>query len=78
MSASLRNFGCFSGAQIGLRPDDRVTSMNHPTAHEASTHPGLLGDTTTCDYSDKLKKFNAFAQPELRLRPYLAVEQLAA
>ncbi|HEX2789446.1 MAG TPA: hypothetical protein VHN17_03390 [Steroidobacteraceae bacterium] len=52
--------------------------MNHPTAHEASTHPGLLGDTTTCDYSDKLKKFNAFAQPELRLRPYLAVEQLAA
>jgi hypothetical protein len=25
-----------------------------------------------------LKKFNAFAQPELRLRPYLAVEQLAA
>jgi SAM-dependent methyltransferase len=26
----------------------------------------LLGDTTSRDYSDKLSKFNAFAQPELR------------
>ena len=27
---------------------------------------GLLGDTAARDYSDKLSKFNAFAQPELR------------
>lgn len=27
---------------------------------------GLLGDTTTRDYSDKLRRFNAFAAPELR------------
>jgi SAM-dependent methyltransferase len=29
-------------------------------------YDGLLGDTTARDYSDKLSKFNAFAQPELR------------
>jgi len=29
-------------------------------------HDGLLGDTTARDYSGKLSKFNAFAQPELR------------
>jgi SAM-dependent methyltransferase len=28
--------------------------------------PGLLGDTTTRDYSRKLKLFNSFAEPELR------------
>ena len=28
--------------------------------------PGLLGDTSARDYSDKLSKFNAFAQPELQ------------
>jgi SAM-dependent methyltransferase len=28
-------------------------------------HDGLLGDTAARDYSDKLSKFNAFAQPEL-------------
>jgi SAM-dependent methyltransferase len=29
-------------------------------------HDGRLGDTTARDYSNKLSKFNAFAQPELR------------
>jgi SAM-dependent methyltransferase len=31
-----------------------------------SAPPGLLGDTTARDYSEKLKLFNAFAEPELR------------
>jgi SAM-dependent methyltransferase len=31
-----------------------------------SRHDGRLGDTTARDYSGKLSKFNAFAQPELR------------
>jgi SAM-dependent methyltransferase len=31
-----------------------------------SSYDGLLGDTTARDYSDKLSKFNAFAEPELR------------
>jgi SAM-dependent methyltransferase len=35
-------------------------------AHLSTRHDGLLGDTTVRDYSDKLSKFNAFAQPELR------------
>jgi SAM-dependent methyltransferase len=36
--------------------------------HELISRPceGLLGDTAARDYSDKLSKFNAFAQPELR------------
>jgi SAM-dependent methyltransferase len=32
----------------------------------ATRFGGLLGDTTARDYSGKLSKFNAFAQPELR------------
>jgi SAM-dependent methyltransferase len=32
----------------------------------ATGYGGLLGDTTARDYSDKLARFNAFAQPELR------------
>ncbi|HEY4144528.1 class I SAM-dependent methyltransferase [Pinirhizobacter sp.] len=32
----------------------------------STTPSGLLGDTTTRDYSRKLKLFNAFAAPELR------------
>jgi SAM-dependent methyltransferase len=32
----------------------------------STRYDGLLGDTTARDYSDKLSKFNAFAQPELR------------
>jgi SAM-dependent methyltransferase len=32
----------------------------------SARHDGLLGDTIARDYSDKLSKFNAFAQPELR------------
>jgi SAM-dependent methyltransferase len=31
-----------------------------------SSYDGLLGDTTARDYSGKLSKFNAFAEPELR------------
>jgi SAM-dependent methyltransferase len=31
----------------------------------ATRNDGLLGDTAARDYSDKLSKFNAFAQPEL-------------
>ena len=34
--------------------------------HLSARHGALLGDTATRDYSDKLSKFNAFAQPELR------------
>jgi SAM-dependent methyltransferase len=34
--------------------------------HISARHDGLLGDTAARDYSDKLSKFNAFAQPELR------------
>jgi SAM-dependent methyltransferase len=34
--------------------------------HISTRHDGLLGDTNARDYSDKLSKFNAFAQPELR------------
>ncbi|HEV7357794.1 MAG TPA: class I SAM-dependent methyltransferase [Steroidobacteraceae bacterium] len=34
--------------------------------HVSTRHGGLLGDTTARDYSGKLSKFNAFAQPELR------------
>lgn len=33
--------------------------------HISTRHDGLLGDTVARDYSDKLSKFNAFAQPEL-------------
>jgi SAM-dependent methyltransferase len=38
------------------------------TVHSSTAvpSPGLLGDTTARDYSDKLSKFNAFAEPELR------------
>jgi SAM-dependent methyltransferase len=32
----------------------------------STRHAALLGDTTARDYSGKLSKFNAFAQPELR------------
>jgi SAM-dependent methyltransferase len=31
-----------------------------------NAQPGLLGDTTERDYSTKLRRFNAFAAPELR------------
>jgi SAM-dependent methyltransferase len=34
--------------------------------HLSTRYDGLLGDTTARDYSDKLSKFNGFAQPELR------------
>jgi SAM-dependent methyltransferase len=37
------------------------------TAGDASIQPGLLGDTSTRDYASKLRQFNAFARPELRL-----------
>lgn len=40
--------------------------MIRPTAENATTHKGLLGDTAVRDYSSKLRQFNAFAQPELR------------
>jgi SAM-dependent methyltransferase len=40
--------------------------MTPPTADNASTKPGLLGDTAARDYAGKLKQFNAFAAPELR------------
>ena len=36
-----------------------------PHVRAATRHDGLLGDTIARDYSDKLSKFNAFAQPEL-------------
>jgi SAM-dependent methyltransferase len=41
--------------------------MNRLTAHDAAVPAGLLGDTATRDYASKLKQFNAFARPELRL-----------
>lgn len=34
--------------------------------HVCTRYEGLLGDTSERDYSGKLSKFNAFAQPELR------------
>lgn len=34
--------------------------------NSSTTAPGLLGDTAARDYSGKLKRFNAFAAPELR------------
>jgi ubiquinone/menaquinone biosynthesis C-methylase UbiE len=40
--------------------------MTDPDGSTASRHEGLLGDTLARDYSGKLSKFNAFAQPELR------------
>ena len=33
---------------------------------DSTRRDGLLGDTIARDYSDKLSRFNAFAQPELR------------
>jgi SAM-dependent methyltransferase len=41
--------------------------MSKPTADLPGAAPGLLGDTATRDYASKLKQFNAFAEPELRL-----------
>jgi SAM-dependent methyltransferase len=40
--------------------------MREVQEHVSIRHDGLLGDTTARDYSEKLSKFNAFAQPELR------------
>lgn len=40
--------------------------MSDVSAHVSSRSDALLGDTAARDYSDKLSKFNAFAQPELR------------
>ena len=40
--------------------------MTHAREHIRGPSDGLLGDTAARDYSDKLSKFNAFAQPELR------------
>ena len=40
--------------------------MSDLQEHVSKRYQGLLGDTTARDYSDKLSKFNAFAQPELR------------
>jgi SAM-dependent methyltransferase len=40
--------------------------MNDVRAGIGTPPNGLLGDTTARDYADKLSKFNAFAQPELR------------
>ena len=39
---------------------------NRGAVERMSTLPGLLGDTTSRDYSRKLRLFNAFAEPELR------------
>jgi SAM-dependent methyltransferase len=39
--------------------------MSH-VQHVTKRYDSLLGDSTARDYSDKLSKFNAFAQPELR------------
>jgi SAM-dependent methyltransferase len=39
-----------------------MTDVQEPAS---ARYDGLLGDTTARDYSDKLSKFNAFAQPEL-------------
>jgi SAM-dependent methyltransferase len=40
--------------------------MTHVQEHAATRQQGLLGDTAARDYSGKLSRFNAFAQPELR------------
>ena len=40
--------------------------MSDVNEHVSGRYEGLLGDTAARDYSDKLSKFNAFAQPELR------------
>jgi SAM-dependent methyltransferase len=40
--------------------------MTHAHEHAATRQHGLLGDTAARDYSGKLSRFNAFAQPELR------------
>jgi SAM-dependent methyltransferase len=40
--------------------------MSDIQEHSSTRYDGLLGDTTARDYSHKLSKFNAFAQPELR------------
>jgi SAM-dependent methyltransferase len=40
--------------------------MSDVSEHISSRSDALLGDTAARDYSDKLSKFNAFAQPELR------------
>jgi SAM-dependent methyltransferase len=40
--------------------------MNALSAHRGRNPDGLLGDTEARDYSEKLSKFNAFAQPELQ------------
>ena len=40
--------------------------MSEIQEHASTRYDGLLGDTTARDYSHKLSKFNAFAQPELR------------
>lgn len=42
------------------------TKMSEIQEHASTRYDGLLGDTTARDYSHKLSKFNAFAQPELR------------
>jgi SAM-dependent methyltransferase len=39
--------------------------MSDVHEHVSARYDGLLGDTTARDYSDKLSKFNDFAQPEL-------------
>jgi SAM-dependent methyltransferase len=40
--------------------------MSDVSEHVSSRSDALLGDTAARDYSDKLSRFNAFAQPELR------------
>jgi SAM-dependent methyltransferase len=40
--------------------------MTHPAPALAAPCVGLLGDTPLRDYSRKLSRFNAFAEPELR------------
>jgi len=45
-------------------PDSRRGIMHNARTEESS--PGLLGDTATRDYSSKLRRFNAFAEQELR------------
>lgn len=40
--------------------------MSDVYEHVSARYRGLLGDTAARDYSDKLCRFNAFAQPELR------------
>jgi SAM-dependent methyltransferase len=42
------------------------TKMSDIQQHASTRCDGLLGDNTARDYSHKLSKFNAFAQPELR------------